>query len=161
MTGPVVRTAIDADAEAVAELERVALGRDAWSPELLRQGVAGVVPTTAYLVAEVDGRLVGYAAASVVGDVAELQRVAVAPTHRRCGVGGALLAAVTLLASERGASRLLLEVREHNAAALALYAHAGLVEVDRRPRYYRDGATAVVMRRSLGRGCGQRGEWTA
>jgi ribosomal-protein-alanine N-acetyltransferase len=37
---------------------------------------------------------------------------------------------------------------------LAFYAAHGFVEVDRRPRYYRDGSTAVVMRRSLGGGCG-------
>ena len=36
---------------------------------------------------------------------------------------------------------------------LAFYAARGFVEVDRRPRYYRDGSTAVVMRRQLG-GCG-------
>ena len=30
----------------------------------------------------------------------------------------------------------------------------GFVEVDRRPRYYRDGAAAVVMRLGLGPRCG-------
>ena len=44
-----------------------------------------------------------------------------------------------------GADRLLLEVREDNAGALAFYAARGFVEIDRRPRYYRDGATAVVL----------------
>ncbi len=39
---------------------------------------------------------------------------------------------------------MLLEVREDNAGALAFYAARGFVEVDRRPRYYRDGATAVM-----------------
>ena len=53
-----------------------------------------------------------------------------------------------------GADRLLLEVRENNAGAIGFYAAHGFVEIDRRPRYYRDGATAVVMRRALGRGCG-------
>ena len=42
---------------------------------------------------------------------------------------------------------MLLEVREDNAAALGFYAARGFVEVDRRPRYYRDGATAVVLGR--------------
>jgi ribosomal-protein-alanine N-acetyltransferase len=45
-------------------------------------------------------------------------------------------------------------VREDNAGALAFYAASGFTEVDRRRRYYRDGATAVVLRRGLGRGCG-------
>ena len=52
------------------------------------------------------------------------------------------------------ADRLLLEVREDNREALAFYAGQGFVEIDRRPRYYADGTTAVVMRRPLVRGCG-------
>ena len=52
------------------------------------------------------------------------------------------------------ADRLLLEVRETNADALAFYAAGGFVEVDRRPRYYRDGSTAIVLRRPLAGGCG-------
>jgi ribosomal-protein-alanine N-acetyltransferase len=49
-----------------------------------------------------------------------------------------------------GADRVLLEVREDNAGARAFYAARGFVEVDRRRRYYRDGATAVVLLRDLG-----------
>jgi ribosomal-protein-alanine N-acetyltransferase len=55
-----------------------------------------------------------------------------------------------------GADRLLLEVREDNAGALSFYAARGFVEVDRRPRYYRDGTTAVVMRFGVGPRCGGR-----
>jgi ribosomal-protein-alanine N-acetyltransferase len=40
---------------------------------------------------------------------------------------------------------MLLEVSEHNEAALAFYRQRGFVEIDRRPRYYRDGAAAIVM----------------
>jgi ribosomal-protein-alanine N-acetyltransferase len=65
-----------------------------------------------------------------------------------------LLAAVVQAARSGTADRLLLEVREDNAGALAFYAAAGFVEIDRRPRYYRDGATAAVLRLPLGRGCG-------
>ena len=36
-------------------------------------------------------------------------------------------------------------MREDNAGALAFYAATGFAEIARRPRYYRDGATAVVM----------------
>ena len=57
-------------------------------------------------------------------------------------------------ARDGGADRQLLEVREDNAGALSFYAARGFVEVDRRRRYYRDGATAVVLRRGLGPACG-------
>ena len=94
------------------------------------------------------------AVASVAGDVTELQRIAVDPAHRRTGVASALLEEVTTLARSSRCDRVLLEVREDNTDALAFYADRGFVEVARRRRYYRDGATAVVLRRSLVRGCG-------
>jgi [ribosomal protein S18]-alanine N-acetyltransferase len=149
-----VRPATDEDVEAIAASEADNLGADAWSSGLVAEGVAGRLPTVSYLVAEEDGEVVGHAVASVVADVAELQRIAVAERARRRGVGGALLAEIVALAERQGADRLLLEVRQDNTAALGFYAGHGFVEVDRRPRYYRDGATAVVLRRPVGRGCG-------
>jgi ribosomal-protein-alanine N-acetyltransferase len=92
---------------------------------------------------------VGYAAASIVADIAELQRIAVDPGHRRTGLATGLVHAVIRLAREGRAERLLLEVREDNAGALAFYAAAGFGEIARRRRYYRDGATAVVLALSL------------
>ena len=149
-----IRPATADDAEEVARLERDNLGADAWSEGLVREGVTGHLPTVVYRVAEVGGELVGHAVASLVADVAELQRIAVDPTHRRSGVASGLLAEVVRLARESGADRLLLEVREGNSGAIAFYAGAGFVAIDRRPRYYRDGAAAVVMRRGLAPACG-------
>ena len=149
-----VRRAGPGDIAEIARLEAENLGADAWSEALIREGVTGALPTIRYLVAEVGGDTAGHAVASVAGDVTELQRIAVAPVHRRAGVASALLEEVTALARASRCDRVLLEVREDNADALAFYADRGFVEVARRRRYYRDGATAVVLRRSLGRGCG-------
>jgi ribosomal-protein-alanine N-acetyltransferase len=152
-----VRPATEADVDAIAASEADNLGADAWSLGLVEEGVAGRLPTVHYLVAEQDGRVVGHAVASLAGDIAELQRIAVAAEHRRAGIAAALLAEVVTLAAAARADRLLLEVREDNAGALAFYAAKGFVEVDRRPRYYRDGGTAVVLRLPLARGCGASG----
>jgi ribosomal-protein-alanine N-acetyltransferase len=149
-----IRDATAEDADAVYRLEAECLGPDAWSRALVESGVCGDVPTVHYLVIEDDGEVTAYAAASIVADIAELQRIAVTPAARRRGQATALLAAVVDRAREGQADRLLLEVREANDEALAFYAASGFVEVHRRPRYYRDGSTAVVMRRSLGGGCG-------
>lgn len=145
----VVREATLDDVAAVADSEEANLGRDAWSAALVAEGVAGNLPTIHYLVAEVDGMVVGHAVASIVGEVGELQRIAVDAAHRRTGLAGSLLEAVLDLARAEEAERLLLEVREDNEAALAFYAGHGFTELDRRPRYYRDGATAVVMERPV------------
>ena len=146
MIGPARRD----DVAAIARLEAVSLGPDAWSERLIEQGVAGGLPTVHYLVAREGGETVtGYAVTSVAGDVAELQRIAVDPRRRRTGVATELLAAVARLATADGADRLLLELREDNADARAFYDVRGFAEIDRRPGYYRDGAAAVVMLRPL------------
>jgi [ribosomal protein S18]-alanine N-acetyltransferase len=147
-----VRLAAPGDLAAVVALETDNLGVDAWSENLLAEGLAGRLPTIHYLVAESEGAVVGHAVTSLAGDIAELQRISVATSARRTGVASDLLEACVALAE--GADRMLLEVRHDNAGALAFYAARGFVEVDRRPTYYRDGSTAVVMRRGLGRGCG-------
>ncbi len=157
-----VREARPDDLVAVVSLEQDNLGADAWPPGLLQEGVEGRVPYATYLVAEVEtpagATVAGHAVLSAVGDIAELQRISVDAEHRRAGVATALLDAVVGTAREAGADRLLLEVREDNTGALSFYAARGFVEVDRRPRYYRDGTTAVVLRRGLGPACGGRGD---
>ena len=144
-----IETAVEADVPAIAALEAEALGRDAWPESLVRDGVTGGLPTIHYLVARDGGGLVGYAVVSIVADLAELQRIAVTPLHRRTGVATMLLDHLVGLTVGTEVDRVLLEVREDNEAALRFYAQGGFVEIDRRPRYYRDGATAVVMQRPL------------
>jgi ribosomal-protein-alanine N-acetyltransferase len=148
----VIRPARIGDVDAVVELEEACLGDDAWSHGLVEQGIANALPTVLYLVAEVDGAVVGHAVASAAGDDAELQRIAVAPPYRRRGLARQLLAAVEERVVADGATRLLLEVREDNATAAAFYESRGVEEVGRRRGYYRDGAAAVVLGKEVGRG---------
>jgi [ribosomal protein S18]-alanine N-acetyltransferase len=150
----VIRPATAADVDAIARLEQENLGDDAWSRALVEEGVAGELPTVRYLVAQEGDDVVGHAVVSVVADISELQRIAVDPFHRRDGLATRLLDEVVVLARDEGADRLLLEVREDNHGAIAFYAARNFVEIDRRPRYYRDGGTAVVMRRGVGPACG-------
>ena len=146
---PSIRPATAADVDAVVRLELENLGADAWSASLVEEGVGGGLPTVRYLVAQLGDDVVGHAVVSVVADVSELQRIAVDPAHRRTGLATSLLGESTDLARAEGADRLLLEVREDNAGAIAFYEARGFAEIDRRPRYYRDGGTAVVMQRPL------------
>ncbi len=144
-----IRAATPADVDTIARLERENLGDDAWSRALVEEGVAGELPTVLYLVAEDGDDVVGHVVVSLVADISELQRIAVDVEYRRAGLATSLLEEVVRLVLKEGADRLLLEVREDNAGALAFYAARGFVEIDRRPRYFRDGGTAVVMRRNI------------
>ena len=78
----------------------------------------------------------GFILIRAVLDEAEILTLAVRPEARRHGLGRGLVEAAGHLAGSRGAARLYLEVAEDNAAARALYADAGFVQVGRRPGYY-------------------------
>lgn len=95
----------------------------------------------------------GIALGRIAADEAELLTLAVLPEHRRGGVGHALLALFEEEARRRGAAVAHLEVDAGNAAAIALYARRGYMEVGRRRGYYRarDGSRsdAVLMARTL------------
>jgi ribosomal-protein-alanine N-acetyltransferase len=141
-----LRGATADDVAAVHALEVSAFGADAWSAASVAEELTGRRRTA---VVACDPHVVGYAVASTVEDpldAADLQRIAVHPAHRRRGLARALLAAVA-----EDAGRMLLEVSAGNTAALAFYAEEGFVEIDRRPRYYRDGSDAVVMERAAPR----------
>lgn len=144
-----VRPAGEADVAVIVDLDTASFPLVPWSAVMVHEGVAGIVPGLSYLVAEDGAVFAGYAAVSVVDDVAELQRIAVPAAARRLGVGGALVAATAAHARAAGAVRLLLEVHEDNQPALALYAATGFVEIARRERYFRDGGAALVLERPL------------
>ena len=146
MTTVRVGPATAADVAEIAELELDAFPLDPWSETLLVEAVSDRLPTVGVIVARTgDGDFAGYAVISVVEPDAELQRIAVPAALRRTGVAGAILAATHRHAGAHAATRLLLEVREDNLAARMFYEHSGFAELGRRPRYYRDGTTALVL----------------
>lgn len=142
-----IRPATAEDVAAVTALEQQLFGVDAWSPESVVQELTGDRRQAVVAVLAGEPGLVGYAVTLRSDDVVDLQRVAVAPAHRRSGVARRLLGAVRRAAD--GAHRMLLEVSADNAGALAFYAAEGFVEIDRRPCYYRDGSDALVLQAPL------------
>jgi [ribosomal protein S18]-alanine N-acetyltransferase len=146
---PLVEVATRADLDRLAELEQICEGTDAWSRILVADSLEGGWSTTTWLVARAGEVVVGYAVLAVVDDIAELQRIGVDPGERRRGVARVLLDGVVERSRRAGAVRLLLEVREDNGPALALYARAGFAEIARRRSYYADGTTAIVMEQDL------------
>lgn len=103
----------------------------------------------AFLVAEQNGRLLGYVVADWManygGHLGHIKDLAVDPECRRNGLGRTLLQrAVSRLLIE-GVSRIKLEVRETNTVARQLYADEGFEPFRRIPRYYSDGEAALVL----------------
>lgn len=99
-----------------------------------------------------DGHLVGYVIFYYVLDEGEIARIAVDASSRRQGVAGHLLLKLEEFCEEMGISRLMLEVRESNAAAIACYQAYGFAEDGIRRGYYTEpDEDAVLMSRGLGR----------
>lgn len=117
--------------------------RDAWGPDAIQLQLA--LPGVAGWVHDAGGMIL----ARVAADEMEVLTLAVAPAARRRGLGRALLAAAQAWGAAQGAAVAFLEVAEDNTAARALYAAAGFVAAGRRPRYYANGADALVLRRVL------------
>lgn len=125
---------------------------EAWTgPQLLTS--LGMPETWARLARDADGAPACFVLTRRVLSEAELLLVAVEPGARGRGLGRRLVDDSATAARERGASRIFLEVRDGNAAAIGLYRAAGFNIVGRRPGYYAGAAgarfDAITMRRDL------------
>lgn len=98
-----------------------------------------------YVVARLDGELVGYAGMLYALDEAHVTNVAVDPARHRHGIGRRLLADLAWAAREHGSKHLSLEVRVSNIAAQELYRQFGFAPAGLRPRYYENTEDAIVM----------------
>lgn len=137
--GRTIRAATGADLPDIVELEALCFSLPRSEGEIAR-----ALPH--FFVAEEDGAFLGYADARAVLDEGYMGNIAVAPAHRREGVGDALLNALLRWGRENDLRFLTLEVREQNAPARALYASRGFVEVGLQKHYYeRPADNAVLM----------------
>jgi len=115
----------------------------------------------AFLVAELNGEVVGYVMCRVEYGWSYINRgvpvrkghiisIGVLPHARRIGIAyNLLLRALRVLKRVYDASEAYLEVRVSNTPAISLYKKLGFEIVEVIPRYYHDGEDAYLMARSL------------
>jgi [ribosomal protein S18]-alanine N-acetyltransferase len=87
-------------------------------------------------VIEDGGQLQAFLIARFSDAECELENLVVAKQHRRRGLASQLLQTLIATAREHNSDRVLLEVRESNQAARALYANFCFLENGRRKAYY-------------------------
>jgi len=101
-------------------------------------------------VAHLAGKAVGFLLAWRAADELHLTDLGVTGRARRRGIGRLLVSELCREGELTFARVILLEVRESNEPALALYRSLGFQELDRRARYYADtNEDAVVMQLEL------------
>ena len=147
--GVILRDMTPADIPAVHELELRLFPVDAWPLQMFAAELAQA-QTRRYLVAERAGRIVGYAGLMCIQPIADVQTIAVVPEQEGRGIGSALLTELIRESRLRHAEDVLLEVRADNPRAQQLYRRYGFEQIHVRPRYYRDGVDALIMRLRLG-----------
>jgi [ribosomal protein S18]-alanine N-acetyltransferase len=106
-----------------------------WSLSLFLSELA-LRTSRSYLVARVDGVVVGYAGLMFTGDDAHVTTIAVDPAWHRAKIGSRLLVELARAAIARGARNLTLEVRVSNVGAQAMYERFGFANAGIRKNYY-------------------------
>lgn len=121
------------DVADVAALEAASFSQP-WSAETFARMVGQ--GSTVVRVVEREGEIIGYGILLLAIDEAEVANIAIRRDLRGCGFGACLLDAMLEHARSCGVTRVVLEVRESNEAALSLYASRGFETIGRRAGYY-------------------------
>ncbi len=146
-----------ADLEAVININRVCLPENYAAYFFI--DTFNTLPDT-FLVAEYQGRVVGYIMCRLEHGFSDLKKlrfakkghvisVAVMPDYRRLGVGYSLVEGAIAAFSSLNADEIYLEVRLNNVPAIELYKKMGFQIARTIPRYYYDGSDAYVMSREI------------
>jgi [ribosomal protein S18]-alanine N-acetyltransferase len=138
-----IRIAALADADQMPSLAATAESAAQWSGDSYLR--IFTEPGRLALVAESDNHLVGFIVARTVADQWEIENVVVGTDHRRHGIGTQLVNAVIDAARSHAVEQLLLEVRESNHTARALYRKLGFIESGRRSGYYSAPSEGAIL----------------
>lgn len=149
---PLIERMTEHDLLEVVEIEEsCGLSRWGWSAyhNELKDGNGGLMLVVRS--ASADGkRLAAFIVSRLVADELHVNNIAVRPTYRRKGIGGALLKRVLDVGALVGAGMAVLEVRDSNKSAQALYEHYGFQVAGRRKDYYSNPPEdALIMRMDI------------
>jgi ribosomal protein S18 acetylase RimI-like enzyme len=145
----IVRPATPADAEAIDRIEQASFAYAGERFNLRRIRYLLGTHRTTVMVAEIDGRVVGWVAGMVGGKHerrwGRIYALAVHPDGRGRKLGARLLKEMIAILRSRSAGRIFLEVRADNHSAIKLYERAGFVPGQTLPNYYGNGINGLRM----------------
>ena len=110
MAEVIIRQAVPGDAGSIYEIENLCFP-DPWSMDALTYELEGN-PRAFYIVAELDGEVVGYAGLWIIGDEGHITNVAVKPGFRNRKIGEGIIGVMIDFTSGEGIAHYTLEVRK-------------------------------------------------
>ena len=137
-----VRRAIPDDATKIAEIESKCFS-EPWSEQMLR---SYILQGADVFVVSTEGEMCGFSVLdrSLVTE-AEIHNVAILPEYRGKKLSRLLMDAMVSTARENGVTRIMLEVRASNQAAISLYTAYGFEKVGIRAGYYRNPTENAIL----------------
>lgn len=130
------------DLEEVVHISSVSL-KESWSNDSFKKELSN--PLAKYIVAKLNGQIVGFAGVWVIVDEGHITNIAVHPDFRNKNIGSQLVKALISNCIKWGCVALTLEVRESNIAAQGLYTKFGFLQEGLRKNYYNDNKESAVI----------------
>lgn len=119
------------------EIEQICFTEDAWSKNMI---LSSIRQSCTYVWAAQDlqlQKIIAYAVLYLAGDEGDVANIAVLPSCRNRGIGGALFDTMMNQARDEQVQTIYLEVRQSNDAAICLYRSRNFIEIGKRKNYYR------------------------
>ena len=131
-----IRPATKADLPSLVALESACFPLDPWGEEALLGHLES--PICATLLCLDGEQVIGALLTQHVHPEFEVLRISTHPSFRQRGVAGRLLDTLFLALRRQGYTKGLLEVRQHNTPAIALYQKKGYLPSGKRKNYYQN-----------------------
>lgn len=142
-----IRMATLDDIESIAKIEQECFSMP-WSYNAIEESMQK--DYAYFVVAVFDGEIVGYIGMYKSFDEGDITNVAIKTLYRRKGIANRLLNYIFDICKNIGVERILLEVRESNAGAIALYENNGFENIGLRKNFYeRPVENALILKKEL------------
>lgn len=138
-----IRNMTAADIEDIYELEKLSF-KTPWSKKSFEEELENKMAR--YVVAEIEGQVVGYCGVWIIVDEGHITNVAVHPEFRSQGIGKQLVEHLINICKDEEVYKLTLEVNTNNTVAQSLYQSFGFESHGVRKGYYTDtNEDAMIM----------------
>lgn len=141
----IIRNATENDIDAVYQIETQSSAR--WKKHFFETELETTFAI--FIIAEYNGKIIGYAIAWNIKGEIQLNNIAVSPSFRRKGIASKLLQYIINLLEDEGAHKIYLEVMETNTVGRIFYKNFGFFENGKRHNYYQD-SHAILMEMKIG-----------